>query len=183
MNRTWGAEKGCGEARCCAGTGYCGGGPGTGLPKLSLPGAGTFQAWVGVILVLQITRITLKEKRDSSQIGVLGTPALAHWGAFWHLRAPPRGRKCPLSVGDPHLSSWELRALGGSDNPASRALGRPGKELGRQRPSAPRTRQGQPGSGLSTRSRWLGGQLLGSPISVSQPLTPTPVVGQQVTPC
>lgn len=155
-----GAEEGFGEARCCARDRILPGSPGPGSPKLSSPGVGTFlvpagaRAWVGGTIVLQLTRITPKEKRDSSQIGVLGTPAPAHSGASWHLWAA----SAPSLLGDPNLSRWKLRALGGSDSPVSSALGRPGKELGRQRPSAPRTRQEHPGSRLPNRvPRWLSG--------------------------
>lgn len=147
-----GVEEGCGEAGCCPGTGrILRVARSPGCPKLWSPGAGTpvgARAWMGGIPVLRITRITPKKKRDSSQIGVLGTSAPAHSGASWHLQAPPRGCKCLSPVRWPQWSRWELRALVKWQSCES-ALGGHGKELGRQRPSAPRTWQEHSSSGLS----------------------------------
>lgn len=179
MNRTWVQRRDAERRGAAPGqAGFCGVARGPGCPKLWSPGAGTHvgaRAWVGGIPVLQITRIIPKEKRDSSQIGVLGTSVPAHSGASWHLRAPPRGRKCLSPVRWPQWSRWELRALVKWQSCES-ALGGHGKELGRQRPSAPRTWQEHPSSGLSTGSRWLGGQLFGSLVSASQTLPPSPGV-------
>lgn len=114
----------------------CSPGPGTS----PVPAGGRGCGWV--VLSGYRLQVTPKEKRNWSQISVLGIPAPAHPGASWHLWAPPAS--VLRLLGDPSLGRQELRALDGSGSPVSRALGHPEKELGRQRPSVPRTQPEQP---------------------------------------
>lgn len=179
-----GAEEGCGEAGCCPGTGrILRGGPGPGLSQTVV--SRRWHPRRGADLGGWYTRAAdhknhpKGKKRDSSERRP-GTSAPAHSGAgagaSWHLRAPPRGRKCLSPVRWPQWSRWELRALVKWQSCES-ALGGNGKELGGQRPSA---------SKLRTVNRvplagWPAAWLLG----FCQPDTPHThfLCGQRVTPC
>lgn len=184
MNRTWVQRRDAERRGAAPGqAGFCGVAQGPGCPKLWSPGAGTpvgARTWVGGIPVLQITRITPKEKNGTPQNGVLG-PQLPLTRVRVRVRpgtSGPRREAASASrlLGDPSGAGGNF-APWWSDSPARALLVGMGK-------SWAGSDLAHPSSGLSTGSRWLGGQLLGSSVSASQTPPHTHFLcGQRVTPC